>query len=179
MVTPATEFSLRVTVRPWPESGIEVALEASAEEREALRARADIVDLTSLKASAAIEKRALELVLAGRIEAVVVQTCVVTLQPITASMDVPFARHLRRPEAQEKMIASGAASAIDEDEADIDILEGDEIDIGEVIAEEFCLALDPYPRMADADRALEELRAKTGTAPDDRPSSPFEKLRRH
>lgn len=178
-MTPATEFSLRVTVRPWPESGIEVALEASAEEREALRARADIVDLTSLKASAAIEKRALELVLAGRIEAVVVQTCVVTLQPITASMDVPFARHFRRPEAQEKMIASGAASAIDEDEADIDILEGDEIDIGEVIAEEFCLALDPYPRMADADRALEELRAKTGTAPDDRPSSPFEKLRRH
>lgn len=179
MVTAAAEFSHKVTVRPWPENGIAVEFTASAEEREALRVRADIVDLPSLSASAAIEKRALELVLTGNIEAEVVQTCVVTLQPIKASLDVPFARHFRRPEAQEKMVATGAAPAIDDDDADVDILESDDIDIGEVIAEEFCLALDPYPRMADADRALDELRARTGTAPDDRPSSPFEKLRRH
>jgi len=153
-VTPAGEFSHKVTVDPWPEDGVIVELTATAAECEALRARFDLVDLPSLSASVGIEKEMMELVLTGTIEAVVAQTCVVTLKP-------------------------GKAEGQEEEAIDIDLLEGDEIDVGEAIAEEFYLALDPYPRSADADQALAEIQAKTGTKPGDRPASPFEKLRQH
>lgn len=177
-MTPAVEFSHKVKVDPWPEDGIVIDLVATSAEREALKERFDLVDLPSLHASLGMEKKVMELVLAGTIEAVVAQTCVVTLKPVTTSLEVPIERHYRHRDVHEKMIASGDASDIEE-EVDIDILDGDEIDIGDVIAEEFYLALDPYPRTADADRVLEEFKEKTDQAPDQRPENPFEKLRRH
>lgn len=178
-MTPTGEFSHKVTVNPWPEDGVMVELTATAAEREALRARFDLVDLTSLSASVGIEKKMMELVLAGTIEAAVAQTCVVTLKPIKSSLQVPFERHYRRRAVHEQLTAAGEAADIDEDAIDVDIVEDDEIDIGEAIAEEFYLALDPYPRSADADRALEEIRAKSAREPGDTTTNPFEKLRRH
>lgn len=176
-MTPRGEFSHKVTVFPWPEDGVVVELTATAAEREALKARFDLADLQSLSASIGIEKKVMELVLAGTIEAVVAQTCVVTLKPVASSLEVPFERHYRRREVHEKMIAAG--QAVDEDDVDVEILDGDEIDLGEAVAEEFYLALDPYPRSADADRALEEIGAKADIGLVDEPTNPFEKLRKH
>lgn len=178
-MTPTVEFSHKVTVNPWPDDGIQVELTATAAERDALRSRFDLVDLQSLNASIGIEQGVMELVLAGRIEAVVAQHCVVTLKPVTSSLEVPFERHYRRREIHEKMVAAGETLASDADDIDIDFLEGDEIDIGEAVAEELYLALDPYPRGADADQALEEIKASAGTEPNSGAGSPFEKLRRH
>ena len=178
-MTPTGEFSHKVTIHPWPEGGVTVKLTATAAEREALKARFDLVDLPSLKASVGVEKKMMELVLAGTIEAVVAQSCVVTLKPVTASLEVPIERYYRRRETHEKMLAAGETSGIDEDVLDVDVLDGDEIDIGEAVAEEFYLALEPYPRAADADQALEAIKVKTGTEPGDGPANPFEKLRRH
>ncbi|MEM7043937.1 MAG: DUF177 domain-containing protein [Pseudomonadota bacterium] len=177
-MTPTGEFSHKVTVEPWPEEGVIVELTATAAEREALRARFDLVDLTSLSASVGIEKKTLELVLAGTIEATVAQTCVVTLKPVASALEVPFERRYRRRETHEKMLASGEVPDPD-DEIDIDLLEDSEIDIGEAVAEELYLALDPYPRASDADRALQEMTTKTGVALDEATPNPFEKLRRH
>ena len=178
-MTPTVEFSHKVTVNPWPEDGIQVELEPTAAEREALRRRFDLVDLKSLSATMGIEQGVMELVLTGRIEAVVAQNCVVTLKPVTSSLDVPFERHYRRREIHEKMVASGETLASDADDIDIDFLEGDEIDVGEAVAEELYLALDPYPRGADADQALEAIQASAKTEPASGAGSPFEKLRRH
>ncbi len=178
-MTPTGEFSHKVTVYPWPEDGVVVKLTATAAECEALKARFDLADLQSLSASVGIEKKVMELVLAGTIEAVVAQTCVVTLKPVTSSLEVPFERHYRRREVHEKMVAAGEALSADGDDVDVDILEGDEIDLGEAVAEEFYLALDPYPRSADADRALEEIGTKADIGLVDKPTNPFEKLRKH
>ena len=178
-MAPAGEFSHKVTVDSWPENGVTVDLTATAGEREALRARFDLADLSSLSASVGFEKKAMELVLTGTIEAVFAQTCVVTLKPVTSSLEVPFERHYRRLEAHEKLAVAGEEASDDDEAIDVDILEGDEIDVGEAIAEEFYLALDPYPRSADADRALEEIRARSGTEPGDGRGSPFAQLRRH
>lgn len=178
-MTPTVEFSHEVTVHPWPEDGIAVDLTASAAEREALRARFDLVDLPSFHATAGIEKKVMELVLAGTIEAVVVQSCVVTLKPVTSSLQVPFERYYRRRDVHEKMTAAGETTSLDADDVDIDLLEGNEIDIGEAIAEEFFLALDPYPRAEDADQVLDELKAKSGTESEDGPKNPFGQLRQH
>jgi uncharacterized metal-binding protein YceD (DUF177 family) len=179
VVTPTVEFSHKVTVNPWPEEGIQVELTASPDECEALRSRFDLVDLQSLSATIGIEQGVMELVLAGRIEAVVAQNCVVTLKPVTSSLEVPFERHYRRREIHEKMVAAGETLASDADDIDIDFIEGDEIDIGEAVAEEFYLALDPYPRSVDADQALEAIKASAETEPGSGAGSPFEKLRRH
>lgn len=178
-MTPTVEFSHKVTVNPWPEDGIKVELTATAAEREALRSRFGLVDLQSLFASVGIEQGVMELVLAGQIEAVVAQHCVVTLKPVTSRLNVPFERHYRRREVHEKMVTAGETLASDADDIDIDFLEGDEIDIGEAVAEEFYLALDPYPRGADADQALEAIKASAETEPNTGAGSPFEKLRRH
>ena len=177
-MTPRSEFSHKVTVEPWPEDGVLVELTATAAEREALRARFDLADLTSLSASAGIERKMTELVLAGTIEATVAQACVVTLKPIISALEVPFERRYRRRETHEKLIASGETSE-PEDEIDIELLDGGEIDVGEAIAEELYLALDPYPRAPDADRALQEMADRTGVALDEPATNPFEKLRRH
>ena len=178
-MTPAGEFSHKVTVDPWPEDGVAVELAATAAEREKLRARFDLVDLASLSASVEIGKNATELVLAGTIEAVVTQTCVATLKPVTASLDVPLERRYRRQDAHEKMIAARGTADLDEELMEVEILAGDDIDIGDVVAEELYLALDPYPRAAGADEALAELRSKTGTGEGEERVSPFEKLRPH
>lgn len=178
-MTPTSEFSHKVAVEPWPEDGVTVELTATAAEREALRARFDLVELSSLSASVEIEKKSMEWVLTGTIVAVVAQTCVVTLKPVTSTLQVPFERHYRTPVAHEKMMAGGDAAGIEEDVIDVEILDGDEIDVGEAVSEEFYLALDPYPRGSGADHALEAISAKIGSDPDDRPGSPFEKLRQH
>jgi uncharacterized metal-binding protein YceD (DUF177 family) len=178
-VTPAGEFSHKVTVSPWPEDGIIVELTATAAEREALQARFDLVDLPALSASVGIEKSMMDLVLAGTIEAVVAQACVVTLKPVVSSLDVSFERRYRRRDVHDRLVAAGNAAALDEDAIDLDLLEGDEIDVGEVVAEEFYLALDPYPRSADADQALDAMRAGTGAQPDDGAENPFRKLKQH
>lgn len=178
-MTPTGEFSHIVTVNPWPDEGIALKLTASADQCEALRTRFDLVDLQSLRASVQIERGAMELVLAGMIEAVVAQSCVVTLKPVSSSLKVPFERRYRRREVQEKVLAAGETSAGDEDVIDIEILDGDEIDVGEAVAEEFYLALDPYPRGADADRALEEIKATSDDRPENGAENPFAGLRHH
>ncbi|MEM8950288.1 MAG: DUF177 domain-containing protein [Pseudomonadota bacterium] len=178
-MTPIGEFSHKVTVDPWPEDGVIVELTATAAECEALRTRFDLADLQSLSASVGIEKRMAELVLAGTIEAVVAQTCVVTLKPVTSSLAVPFERHYRRRDVHEKMVAAGEATVADDEDIDVDILDGDEIDLGEAVAEEFYLALDPYPRSADADRVMEEIGATGDSGAVDETVNPFEKLRKH
>lgn len=178
-MTPTDEFSHKVKVDPWPDGGISVKLTASAAEREALRARFDLVDLQSLGTSIGIEQGVMELVLAGTIEAVVAQRCVVTLKPVTSSLAVPFRRHYRKREVHERMLAEGETLASDADDIDVEILDSDEIDIGEAVAEEFYLALDPYPRGADAEHVIEEIKATSGTEPENRAENPFAKLRRH
>lgn len=178
-MTPLGEFSHKVTVNPWPEDGIAVELTATPAQRDALKARFDLVELPSLSASAGIEKTVTDLVLAGTIEATVAQACVVTLKPVRSSLQVPFERRYRRQDVHAKMIAAGDAAKTDDEAIDIDLLEGNEIDIGEAIAEEFYLALDPYPRSGDADQALEDIRTKTDAGADDEPANPFAKLRQH
>ena len=178
-MTPTGEFSHKVTVNPWPEDNIMVELTATPAEREALKQRFDLVGLPSLSASVGIEKKMTDLVLAGTIEAVVEQTCVVTLKPVMSSLEVPFERRYRRHETHAKLMSAGGDEMRDEEMIDIDVIEGDDIDVGEAVAEEFYLALDPYPRVPDADQTLKEFGAEAGVGIGDQTDNPFEKLRRH
>ena len=77
----------------------------------------------------------------GRLSAEVVQDCVVTLEPVTQAVEEEVALRILGPEEE----PSDDPDAPDEIPA-----EGDSVDVGEAIAEQLSLALDPYPRAPGA-----------------------------
>ncbi len=177
-MTPTIEFSHIVAIDPWPAAGIAVDLEATVAECRGLKERFDLIDLPSLKASGKIEKDGEGLVFDGTLRADVVQICVVTLKPVPSVVKAFFERRYRQGDDAASDGGQGEA-ALDGDDADIDVLDRDFIDIGEVIAEEFCLALDPYPRAQDADVALADVQGTLDQDGSALPDGPFAKLRRH
>ncbi|HUZ62175.1 MAG TPA: YceD family protein [Acetobacteraceae bacterium] len=78
----------------------------------------------------------------GELEARIVQTCVVSLEPFAAVVAERF--HLR-------FVPAGTETdAIDPDAEDEVPCADGVIDLGEAAAEQLALALDPYPRRPDA-----------------------------
>ena len=154
---------------------------ATEAECEGLKERFDLVDLKSLKADGRIDKRAREWVLTATLEAELAQRCVVTLKPVPAVVKASFERRYRVGDGKGGDGRAAIASGVDLDleDADVDMVESDHIDIGEAIAEEFYLALDPYPRAKDADRVLAEVQGRLGGDDDASADNPFAKLRRH
>lgn len=172
------EFSRSVVVDPWPEAGITVDLRADAEERAALTRRFGLVEIRSLAGRGHIERAedTGELRLRGRLEAEVVQTCVVSLEPVAATVREAIERRYR--------VGSGPAAleqevVVDPDAIDVELLEGSSLDLGEVLAEELGLALEPYPHAEEAYALLPELGpgVSLGEVEDDEAPSPFAALR--
>jgi len=122
-------------------------LVADLAERTALAARYDILGVNSLLAEIFIHPFSKGYRLQGRLTAEVVQACVVTLEPVIASVteefEVTFAKTDPLVEAREVDLDPYG------DDPPEPILNG-EIDLGEVVSEHLALALDPFPRAADA-----------------------------
>ncbi len=172
-----SEFSRAVGIEPWPEAGIAVELAATPEECQALAERFSLVGLRDLKASGRLERPAGaggELVLRCHLTASPVQSCVVTLEPVATRVDETIERRFRRVSAAE-LAAEAAALAEEVEMSEVEPLVGSQLDLGEVVAEEFGLALDPYPRAADAEAALagQQLGPTVTINADERAESPF------
>lgn len=142
---PEPEFSLIVRPSELVPGGARYALEAGETERAALARRFGLLAIESFSAEISLKWVAGDafLRLRGRIRAVVVQSCVVTLEPVRSEIDQPI-EILYRPGAKEDREVE-----IDP-EKDVEPLEGDSLDIGEIAAEEMVLMLDPYPRAPSA-----------------------------
>ncbi len=177
LVAPRNEFSRMITIEPWPEAGVAVDWSADLAERRALAQRFDLIDVTSLRGYGRLTcSDGDEFRFEGRLEAEVVQTCVVSLEPVPASIDVPVVRRYRRAEDLDAA-EDDAVVELDEDE-EIEPLHGREIDLGEALAEQLGLALDPYPRAANADDlAARDLGPEAGPGPSAPSESPFAALR--
>jgi uncharacterized metal-binding protein YceD (DUF177 family) len=151
------EFARPLVIEPWPDAGIAVEFSADPGERRALARRFGLLELRSLHVEGRLDRGddRQELRFQGWLEAEVVQACVVTLEPVPATIRQPVERRWRRAEPG---AGPGTASPQhvwvveeDEDEVEVDIATGRTIDLGEAMAEELALALDPYPRAADVD----------------------------
>jgi uncharacterized metal-binding protein YceD (DUF177 family) len=151
----ASELTRLVAVDPWPREAIEVAFEATCEERLALARRFAIPEVRALTARCRVEPLGAAGVLActGAIEAVVVQECVVTLEPVVDAVSTAFERHLARHPGR----AEVTDQPIDPEAIELEALEANQIDLGEMVAEELALALDPYPHAEKAYAHLAEL----------------------
>ena len=114
-------------------------VEANEMECTALAARFGYLELTFFRVSGRLMPRgALDIRLKGRIEARVVRSCVVTLEPVISDVDESL-DILLSPELGDDPRANDVAE-------DFEPYCGDAIDIAELAAVELVLALDPYPR---------------------------------
>jgi len=144
---PAPEFSRIVRADAVHRGDVVETIEATEAERKALAERFELESIGRLTATVRLRSvRGGQMVrVAGELEADVVQTCVITLDPVPAHVSESFGALF----APESMVPK------DEDEIEIDpnISEEDipepmfngRIDIGELAAQHLSLALDPYP----------------------------------
>lgn len=149
------ELSLMVSLDRLPAAGQPFRLVADETERAALAARFDLVALDRLEAEGRVEplREVDGAQVVGRLRADVVQRCVVTFEPVPATLDVPFdLTFARRAEH-----GTGDEIEVDPSVDDPEPLESDQLDVGEIVAQELSLALDPYPRSLDADQVMTEL----------------------
>lgn len=132
------EFSRIVRLGDLGENEMRLDLHATNEECAALARRFGLAEITGLRASGGLERSGDDRVrLTLTLEAEVTQTCVVTLDPVTSRieerLDITFEPELSESAALDLTV-------------DRERLTGDSLDLGEIIAEELVLSLDPYPR---------------------------------
>src|SRR5689334_4810086 len=147
-----------MTNRPWsisvrldeiPETGLHLDLEADAPTRAAVAAAAAVNEVPRLAASFDLARHGREgMHVVGTVFAQVLQTCVVTLDPvenqIEEGIDIVFAAPTALgPAANEVNLG---AEAVEPPETLIDGV----VDLGAVATEFLMLAIDPYPRKPGA-----------------------------
>lgn len=127
---------------------------ASDSERAALARLLGLVEIGHVETDLMIEPwRRVGLKIEGRVKANLVQTCIITAEPVPAVIDELFTRTFLPPEAMESEPTSVAEAEIivlfDQDDPP-DPLVDRTIDLGAIIAEQLALSLDPYPRAPGA-----------------------------
>jgi uncharacterized metal-binding protein YceD (DUF177 family) len=158
------EFSRQRLLTDPPQAGVEELLEANPAECAALAKRFGIEALRHF--SARYTRKPYPgggLMLTGRIRAEAVHLCVVSLEPVTEHLDKPFTLAVLPPESTPSEDPDGP----DEIEADAT----GHFDLGEALAEELSLSLNPYPRAAGA-----HLPAGLHAEAEEAPRNPFAKL---
>jgi uncharacterized metal-binding protein YceD (DUF177 family) len=129
-----------------------VTITATDEECAALVRRFDLVSLGQLVATLSYHMAAKGIVAKGQLRATLAQSCVVTGDPVPATIEEDFDIRFIPPHGDNTL------EEIELAEGDCDVIEhdGQSIDLGEAVAQTLALALDPYPRSAGA---AERLRA--------------------
>lgn len=145
-----SEFSRPVHIDEVAAGAVTLKLEAEPDERRALAARLSLVSLERLTASAELEPLGRRGRVRVRVNLVadVIQSCVVTLDPVPAHIEESF-RLVFAPETDIPAEKGEVEVGLDGDEPPEPLRAG-RFDLGEAVAEHLALALDPYPRKAGA-----------------------------
>jgi len=148
-------FSYPVKVGNISANAVTVKLEADVRELEGLAKLWQVVSVGSLKAELQIARWKKDGVrVKGRVEADIVQSSVVTLEPVASKIDEEFEQIFVPEGSKLARIVTGdtAEMVLDPEGPDLpEMFTGDTIDVGEVVAEFAALAIDPYPREAGAE----------------------------
>lgn len=132
--------------------GQRVELSANEAERAAVAARLDLLGLDRLDAQLTLGRDGDEVRASGRLSAKVTQACVASGEPVPATVDQAIVL-LFRPEPHG---TPDEELELSEEDCDVIFHDGREIDLGQAIADELSLSLDPYPRSPKAEDALKE-----------------------
>lgn len=144
-MTPEFSRPVRLDELSAQERGYDI--EAAEGERAALAKRFDLPSIGRLSATVRLKTEAAGRMvrLKARFEAEVVQSCIVTLDPVPAHVEGEFEVLYDcaiQPAGREVRVESGGVDVVP--------LEGETLDIGEAVAEELSLSLDPYPKAPGA-----------------------------
>ena len=168
------EFSRPLRIDGLGDQALSQQLEAIEAERQALARRFDLLELRALRAELWVERltnRPLVKV-EGRFEAELSQTCVVTLEPVPARVEGHFVRLYNLDPALD--LDEEVEVELDEEDPPEPVVDG-RIDLGEAVAEELSLALNPYPR---AEGAVLDRPAGNGAAARPSPFAVLEALKK-
>jgi len=133
---------------------ITFTLEPTEDERADLAKRLEIVAVTSLKASGELtrlEKRS-RIELTGRLKAETVQSCVVTLEPVTQKIEENFTVCYTFNKADITLEDAEYVVGLEEEDLPDLIVDG-QIDVVQAVMEQIALALEPYPRAKGAENS--------------------------
>lgn len=168
-VSPVPEFSRPVDLTK-PVATMSIAAEPG--ERAALARRMGVLAIDTLRADLRLEilpgPDSPRLRLSGRLQAALQQACVVTLEPVAATIDEAFTVIYAGGVEDSEEIAIDPAS----DDAWDEPWPGDTLDVGEAVAQQLALAIDPYPRAPGAAAAA----AAPAADPEPTRSRPFAAL---
>jgi uncharacterized metal-binding protein YceD (DUF177 family) len=141
---PPPEMSRPVRIDQISSKGTDMTITASPDERKALADRFDLVEISALEAVVTLKAIAggSMVRLSASIKARLVQTCVVTLEPIDAEVDTRFSMTFGGGTEDD---GGEIDLSIDDEDPPEPIIDG-AIDVGEAIAEHLALAIDPFPR---------------------------------
>lgn len=139
-------FSHLVPVSAIPAAGRHFRLEAGAGERRQLAEAMEIADIESLVAELDVRPAGVrDFAVTGAVKAVVIQTDVVTLDPVRQELEEAVHLTLRPAEAAAR--EPGPADIEGEGETeDPDLYHNGRLDLGRIVSEHLALGLDPYPR---------------------------------
>lgn len=151
-------------------------LVAGAEERRSLARRIGLLSLDRLTATAWVKRTDSGMAVSVRVNfaADVVQSCVVTLDPVPAHIEESFAL-VYAPEAESPAQGDDVVLSLDLGDPPEPLSDG-RFDLGEAVVEHMVLALDPYPRKPGA--SLGDALAQGGLDREGEDGGPFAVLRR-
>ncbi len=140
-----TEFSRPITTESLGGKGKALSIEANADERSRLAQRLGLDGLEALSAEIRLTPRngGRMVRLEGTFKALVRQICVVTLEPVEDHIEGTIERIY---DATFEGLESEAENIDMDGEDPPDPLIGGEIDVGEAVAEQLALEINPFPR---------------------------------
>ena len=146
--------SFDVNIARLPKKGMPVTIEATEAQRAELAELHGLVSVVSFRADlmvAAWKRNGVSV--DGRVIADIVQSCIVTLEPVEARVDEEISQFFL-PETSKlgrESFGLGGEILIDVDGPDSpETFSGDFIDVGALAEEFFGLGIDPYPRKPGA-----------------------------
>jgi hypothetical protein len=166
--------SFDVHINRMPQKGLPVVIEANEKQRAALAEAHGLDSVKRFRAELMVTAwKRNGVKVAGQVEADIVQTCVVTLEPIENHISEDVSG-LFLPE-DSKLGREGFETAgeilLSADGPDSpELFSGDTIDVGALAEEFFGLGIDPYPRKTSA-----ALQQKSDEAPDEPVESEFQR----
>jgi len=168
---PSAEFSRMIAADQIGPQQIEREIVANAAERARLAERFGLLALDRLTATLGLKRgRGGVIEVRGRFEADVVQACVVTLEPVRARLDERFSVAFGTGGAAAGEVVIG----LGEEDPPEELTEG-RIDLGETVAQQLAVALDPYPHAPGAGE-VSGASAEAGDPRAEKAANPFAAL---
>jgi uncharacterized metal-binding protein YceD (DUF177 family) len=149
-MTMKTDFSLKLEIAELDSEAQLYSLVASEADREALVERFDLVSLTKLEADVSVRHKGGQqgILIKGQLRASLEQRCIISLASVPETLDVPFELLLVDAEMANRM--DEEESYLDPNAPEYDALEGDSVDVGDVVAQTLSISMEPYPKAKGA-----------------------------